>query len=132
MTKNTITKKECFAAIVTMMETGACPVDKDIMIEFANKEIAALERKAAKAKETAAKKRAEGDELKTAVAAVLTDEPQLIADITAAVTDVVPDASVAKVSYRLRQLEKEGTAEKTSVNVGETGKKRTLVAYKAA
>ena len=71
-------------------------------IAFIDTQIAALDRKAAKAKERAAAKKAEGDELRETIFNVLTEEPQTIAQIIAAVG--IEDLTPAKVTSRLGQL----------------------------
>lgn len=129
MTTN-YTKKEFYEAIKQAMETGETSIKPDEIIAFCDKEVAALERKAEKARENAAKKRAEGDKLTDLVKAALTDEFQLTADIAAAIPDDEVEVSIAKVQYRLNQLIALGVAEKTDMSVGETGSKRTLKAYR--
>ena len=121
-----VTKKEMFATIKEML------ADKAEIVEFCDKEIAALEKKAEKAKERAAKKKAEGDELKTFVAGILTDEFRTAADIA---EDVVAagfeDVTAAKVIYRLNALVKDGAAEKTDIQIETSeGKKSTRKAYR--
>ena len=127
-----ITKREMFEAIKETFETGSCKYDAAVVTAFCDKEIAALDSKAAKAKERAAAKKAEGDELTAAVAAVLTDELQPIADIAAQVTG--EDVTVAKVTYRLRTLVENGTARKEQITVagGEGQKARKIMAYAIA
>ena len=71
-------------------------------VAFAANEQVLLANKAAKAKAKAAEKKAEGDELRDAVEAVLTDEFQTIADIAAQIEG--EDVTVAKVTYRLGAL----------------------------
>ena len=71
-------------------------------IAFIDTQIAALDRKAAKAKERAAERKAAGDELRETIYGVLTAEPQTIAQIIAATG--VEDLTPAKVSSRLGQL----------------------------
>ena len=130
-----ITKREKFEAIITAMETGDCPVTPDVIIEFCNAEIAALDKKSAKAKERAAEKRAEGDTLTAIVKDALTDECEVIADIAAKVAAVAgEDATLHKVQYRLGQLAKNGDAVSTDVKVpgGDGQKTRTIKAYKLA
>ena len=131
MTK--ITKKEMYAAIKEAFETGACKFDKDTVIAFCDKEITALDNKAAKAKERAATKKAEADVLYDQVADTLnTEEFQTIADIAAAVTEVNADATVSKVTYRLTKLVEAGVAEKTDVTIpgGEGVKARKVKAFR--
>jgi hypothetical protein len=131
MTK--ITKKEMYAAIKEAFETGACKFDKDTVIAFCDKEITALDNKAAKAKERAATKKAEADVLYDQVADALnTEEFQTIADIAAAVAEVNADATVSKVTYRLTKLVEAGVAEKTDVTIpgGEGVKARKVKAFR--
>lgn len=101
--------------------------DNEVIVEFCDKEIAALGAKAEKAKARAAAKKAEGDELRAIVASVLTTEPMIAEDVLAAITGV-KDLTKAKVIARLTQLCKAGEAVKTEVTVD--GKKR--MAYSLA
>ena len=126
-----ITKREMFEAIAEAMETGECKINPTDVIAFCNKEIEALDKKAAKAKERAATKRAEGDELTDAVRAVLsTDEFEPIADIAARIEG--EDVTVAKVQYRLKVLVDNGEAVKEQITVPgvDGGKARKIMAYK--
>lgn len=100
------------------------------LAEFINEEIAKLDRKAAKAKETAAKKKEKPDELKDTVAALLTEDLQTTADILKALDD--EEISAAKVTYRLTSLCKEGFARKEAVTVESDGKKKKAMAYALA
>jgi hypothetical protein len=131
--ENRITKREIYVQLVHFAETGEMDLSVDELKEFAEKEIALLDKKAAKAKETAAKKRAEGDELTDAVRAVLSpDEFQPIADIAARIEG--SDVTVAKVTYRLTQLVKNGEAEKQEVTLPapeDGGKGRKVQGYRA-
>lgn len=128
MEEKKITKREVFEAIISTMETGETPIEPQKVIDFCKKEIAALDRKAEKAKENAAKKRAEGDALTELVKEALTDEFATLAEITAKIDS--EDVTVGKVSYRLNKLVETGEAEKTDITVGETGAKRTLKGYR--
>lgn len=133
MTNAKVTKKDKFTMIKAMIEAGTVDgVDTDMLVEFCDNEIALLDKKAAKAKETASKKKADGDALTDAVAAVLTGELQTIAEITDAVD--AEDATTAKVAYRLNALVKAGVAEKAEVTIsgGEGTKARKVQAYKVA
>ena len=94
--------------------------NKDELVEFIEKQITLLDNKAAKAKERAAEKRAEGDELRALVEATLTDEYQTIADITEQIDS--EDVTKAKVTARLTQLVKDGLAVKEEAKT-EDGKK---------
>ena len=121
---NKITKKEMYTNIMNLLK------DNDAIVAFCEHEIELLDKKAVKAKETAAKKRAAGDELTEAVASVLTDEFQTIADVTAQIEG--EDVTSAKVQYRLNALVKAGEAEKGEVVIegGEGKKARKVVAYR--
>lgn len=96
------------------------------IVEYATKTQEQLAAKAAKAKEKQAEKKAVGDELRDIVQAVLTDEYQVIADITAQVD--VADITPSKVTARLSQLVKAGIAQKEQVKVGD----RKVMGYKLA
>ena len=128
-----ITKREMFEAIKETFETGSCKYDAETVKAFCDKEIAALDSKAAKAKERAAAKKAEADVLMGQVEDALTGEFQTIADIAATVAEVNADATVSKVTYRLGKLVEAGVAEKTQVTIpgGEGVKARKVQAYRA-
>lgn len=130
MTK--ITKREMYEAIKETFETGSCKFEAETVIAFCEKEIDALDAKAAKAKERAAAKKAEADALMTLVEEALTDEYQPIADIAAVVVEKDADATVSKVQYRLGKLVEAGVAEKTQITVEktETSKARKIMAYR--
>lgn len=121
-----ITKKDNFISIVNILEAAGHADLADVM----KHEIELLEAKAAKAKATAAKKKTEGDELRNAVEAVLTDELCTIADITAKVEG--EDVTASKVQYRLNALVSAEIAVKEQITVGEGETKRKLMAYKLA
>jgi hypothetical protein len=118
-----ITKKEMFNTIKNAM------ADRADVVAFCDHEIELIEKKAAKAKEAAAKKRAEGDELTDVVFSLLNDEPQTIADIAGQIEG--EDVTPSKVSYRLTSLVKAGKAQKTDLKIeaAEGGKARTVKGY---
>ena len=128
-----ITKREMYEAIKETFETGSCKFEAATVVAFCEKEIASLDSKAAKAKERAAAKKAEADGLTDLVAAALTDEFQVIADIAATVAESDADATVSKVTYRLGKLVEAGKAEKTQVTIPATegSKARKVQAYRA-
>ena len=76
-----ITKREMYEAIKETFETGSCKYDAATVMAFCDKEIASLDAKAAKAKERAAAKKAEADELTEVVFAAMTEEFEPIAEI---------------------------------------------------
>ena len=133
-----ITKREMFEAIKGLAESGALhmvdfneAISDEAVAEFCANEIALLDKKAVKAKERAAQKRAEGDELTDAVrAAMSTENFEPIAEIAARIEG--EDVTVAKVTYRLTQLVKNGEAEKTELTIpgGEGTKARKVQGYK--
>ena len=129
-----ITKKEMYAAIKETFETGECKFDADVVIAFCEKEMAALDTKAAKAKERAAAKKAEADVLYDQVKdALSTEEFQTIADIAAVVAEVNADATVSKITYRLSKLVEAGVAEKTDITIpaSEGTKARKVKGFRA-
>lgn len=127
-----ITKREMFEAIIKAANGEGWTYDAADVVEFCEKEIANLDKKAVKAKEAAAKKRAEGDELTDAVRAALsTDTFEPIAEIAARIEG--EDVTVAKVTYRLTTLVKNGEAEKSEITIpgGEGIKARKIMGYRA-
>ena len=81
------------------------------IVDYAVKTQDQIAAKAEKAKAYVAKKKAESDELREAVAAVLTEELQTREDILAAL-DADEDVTIAKVGARLTALVKAGRAVK--------------------
>ena len=127
-----MTKKETFEMIIDLV-SGLDVEQVDTVVEFCEKEIAALDRKAEKAKETAAKKKAESDALLEVVYDALgEDEFETIAAIAKRVVDVEPEATVGKVQYRLTALAKDGRAEKSTIVIPATEdtKMRKVVGYR--
>ena len=124
MAETKVTKREYFERIIEIAEAAGAT---DIA-DFARKQIKQLEAKAEKAKERAAKTKAEGDALREAVQAVLTEDYQTIDAITEQVD--FEDVTRAKVVARLTQLVKNNIAEKEMVKVEGASKKQT--AYKLA
>lgn len=98
---------------------------KDDAIEFIDKQLELIASKAEKARERAAKTKAEGDELREAVRAVLTDEFQTIDDIVAQIAE--EGVTKAKVTARLTQLVKAEMAEKDQVKADDG---RKVMAYR--
>lgn len=119
-----VTKKDWYAQIRAVVEASDNE-QKEGILDFIDHEVELLEAKAAKAAERAASKKADGDELRNAVQAVLTDELQTIDAITAQIEG--EDITKAKVTARLTQLVKAGVATKDMVKT-EDGRKVT--AYK--
>ena len=128
---NNVTKRELYTAIREIFEnteTSIGDITPDMVIEFCDKEIAALDRRAEKARENAAKRKAEGDDMTEAVYAALTDEFTTIAAITLA-TDF-EDVTVGKVQYRLKTLVDSNRAEKQEITVEENGKSRKVMGFR--
>lgn len=131
MTK--MTKKNYFKTLVNFANTGVLTIPADELGAFAEKEIALLDKKAAKAKETAAKKKAEMDELTGLIADVLYENGgwMTIVDVTNDLVASGYDVTPAKVQYRLNTLVKDAKAEKAEATFKEEGKKaRKAMTYK--
>ena len=130
---NKITKKQKFEAMIAYFkgEEAEVTLTETDFIEFCEDQIVDLDKKAAKAKERAAAKKAEADELTNLVHSVLTEEYQTIADIATAVVESDPDATTAKVTNRLSKLFNAGAVEKEQISVADSeGKKRKVMAYR--
>ena len=127
-----LTKKDKLTAIIATLKGENTDITVDELVAYCENEIELLDKKAAKAKETAAKKKAENDELTDVIASLLTDELQTTAEITAQIDD--EDVTVHKVSYRLTQLTKAERAIKEEVSIpGKDGTKaRKIAAYRLA
>ena len=135
-----MTKRNVYEALINYANGGHMAysdgenevvVTAEALAAFAENEIALLDKKAVKAKERAAQKRAEGDELTDAVrSAMSTDTFEPIAEIAARIEG--EDVTVAKVTYRLTQLVKNGEAEKSELTIpgGEGQKSRKVQGYK--
>lgn len=107
----------------------AADIEEDVRVELiglCEDEIAMIERKAVKAKERAAAKKAEADVIIDQVKAVLTDELQTVEQIVAAIGD--EDVTKGKVVNRMKKLIEAEVAIKDFVKVD----KRKVVAYKLA
>lgn len=124
------TKKQIFEALNTMtfedvIVGDAIVTDADIK-DFIEKSIAQIDARNEKVKERQAQKKAEGDELRAQVKAVLGTEPMKVAEIVAAIND--PEVTSAKVVSRLTQLVNAGDVVKEDVKVdGRTLKVYTIV-----
>lgn len=104
-----MTKTKWFEEIKEVVMAAECEHQEE-MIEFIDKQIELLEAKAEKAKERAAKTKAEGDALRDAVEALLTGEFQSADEITAQLES--EDITKAKVVARLTQLVRAEIADK--------------------
>lgn len=136
-TTTKVTKKDYLNSLITMIAAvEIANIDGDFDFEglkaFCANEISLLDKKAAKAKEAAAIKKAEKDELCEAVEAVLTNEYQTREEVASQIEG--DDVTVAKVGYRLSKLVSMNIAEKGEVTVpGAEGQKaRKLTAYRLA
>ena len=119
-----LTKKDFYAMLTEIVEATEVEMKEDLLA-FIDKEVSLIDAKAGKAKARAAEKKAEGDALRDAVQAVLTEEYQTINDIASQVEG--EEITKAKITARLTSLVKNGLAEKADVKT-EDGK--TVKAYK--
>lgn len=132
-----LTKKNIYDALINFANSGAmeCTIGEEKhtitseeLFNFATNEKAQLEKKNVAARRRAADKAA-ADELLNAVASVLTDEFQTIAEVTDCIEGA--DVTTAKIQYRLNSLVKAGEAEKQEMKVaGADGKKRIVMGYR--
>ena len=126
-----VSKRDYLTAIIGAMHTGEIKYDPNDVIAFCEHEIELLDKKTAKAKERAAAKRAEGDELTEQIYNVLyDDEFMTIPEIIKALGD--ESVSAQRASYRLRSLVESHRAEKTEVSIpgADGGKSSKRVAYR--
>lgn len=118
------TKRDCLEGIIDILKAAEAaniePTGKAIypdMVEYAEKEIVALEKKATQAQKRAAEKKAQGDDLREKVLEVIpTDKAIAIDDIVLLLDD--PNVTRNMVIARLNQLgEKHGTGQVTQEEV---------------
>lgn len=121
MTK--LTERVIFEAIAN---DALNTLDRDEIAAWATRKIEQLDKKNAKARERAAAKKAEGDELMEVVFEALGDEFEPAADIAARVEG--EGLTVGKIQNRLTRLVNDGRAEKTDIKVD----KRTIKGYRRA
>ena len=98
--------------------------DNAEFVEYAENELAKLVKKNEKAKERAAAKRAEGDELQANVLAVITADPQTRDDILVALNDESGELTVHKIQSKLNNLVESNQISKCKVKT-EDGKTKT-------
>ena len=119
MEKNRVTKKNYFEALRGLVETQETVGEYAVadVLDFIDTAIAQIDAKAAKEKERAAEKKAEGDALREAVLAVITDEFQPGDVITAKVVEATGDEELtkSKITARLTRLVKLGQVVKEEV-----------------
>lgn len=134
MENKKISDKEFFENVISIMTTGEATLDPQEMIEKAQQKIASIERKAERAKELRAEKRAAGDELLELVKACLTNDWNIAANIAAEISEKTGETfSRQKISARLTKLVKDGFAvESDMILTKENGKKNTAKSYKLA
>ena len=118
-----ITKRDNYEALKEIVEKSNVE-NAEMLVEFINKQIEMIDNKSAKAKEKAAEKRAEGDELRGTIEAILTDDYQTAEEITEQIDD--EEVTKSKVVARLGQLVKQDLAQKEQIDVN--GSKK--MAYK--
>lgn len=115
-----LTKKEVLLGIRTFINGEDTNVTLEDMNEYIDVTLEQLDKKAAKAAERAAANKAEGDELRAKVLALVTDAPQTADEITAALGDA--EISKAKVVARLTQLVKAEAVKKEETKIGDSRK----------
>ena len=131
-----VTKRAMFEAMRSyfegsdiLIEVGETCINEGTLIEFCDKEIAALDRKAVKAKETAAAKKSASDELTETIFSVLTDDFMTIANVASLVEG--DEVTVARCQYRLNKLVEAGRAEKEEMVItSDSGKKRKVMGFR--
>lgn len=125
MADKKITKKDMYNGLIaTLTENFGDEVQE--YVDFLQGEIAALDKRAEKEKERRAAKKAEGDDLKDAIAEAIEAEPKTAETLAEELADEYPEITKAKVTYRASQLVKDGEIYKTQIKT-EDGRK--VVAY---
>ena len=128
-----ITKKMHYENLIAYIRGEDTITSESDMIDFCLAQIADLDKKSAKAKERAEKKKAEADVLTDLVYSVMTDEFQTGAEIATAVLAQLPedtDVTAAKVTARITKLVNAAAVVKEQVTVEVEGKKSKKMAYR--
>ena len=120
-----VTNKEMFTKIKDALMASNVEGKEDL-IAFIDGRIALIDKKAAKAAETAAEKKNELDELCEVVKSILGTEHQTADDVFAQVSG--EEVTIAKVRARLTKLQRAGIAVKTDVKVDGKSKKAYTLA----
>lgn len=121
-----MTKRDYYEEILSILTETDLTDETSVLVDFVKNQIDTLDKRAEKAKERAAEKKAEGDELRETVKNVLTNDFQTVEDIVNALDN--EEITKAKVIARLTQLVALGEVEKTDVKDETSGKTRK--AYK--
>lgn len=109
-----LTKKDYYGMIREIVVESDIE-NKDELVAFVDKQVEAIDSRAAKAKERAASKKVEGDALRNQVEGLLTNEYQTAEEILAQAQGA--DLTKGKITARLTQLVKAGVAEKGTIKV---------------
>lgn len=102
MAEKKVTKKENYKTLKEIVESADGVDNKEALIEFIDSQIAAIDMKAAKNQEAVEKKRAEGDEHRAAVYAVLTEGLQTIDEIMSQVNGITKAMVVARLTQLIK------------------------------
>lgn len=121
-----MTKRDYYEEILSILTETDLTDETSALVDFVKNQIDTLDKRAEKAKERAAEKKAEGDELRETVKNVLTNDFQTVEDIVNALDN--EEITKAKIIARLTQLVTLGEVEKTDVKDETSGKTRK--AYK--
>lgn len=129
-----VTKAMVLNAIRLVAENGVADfgdeVSADDVIAYVDTTLEQMANKAAKAKERAAAKKVEADELRDFIATLLTDAAQTRDDIFAQIEDESGELTVNKVGAKLTALVNAGIAVKEPVKI--EGVKGSRMGYKLA
>ena len=124
---NKLTERDIYNAMIN----GT--IDPDVMVEFAEKKLAQLDKRNATAAKRAAAKRAETDALLETVYGVLGDEPMDRTEIANVLAEQGVETTLGKITSRLSALVKEGRANKAKAKVeSEDGKSHDITVYTVA
>ena len=128
-----MTKREIYNALINnaTITFEGCEVTADDVIALAEKEIALIDKRNAKARERAEAKREANDELGDFIYnEILNEEFQPIAEILAQINSD-EDLTAAKIVARMRKLITAGKVEKEEIKIkDENGKTKTVMGYK--
>ena len=116
------TKKEFFTELKEIVMAAQLDEEKEVMyLDFIDKQIASIDKRAETAKARAEEKKVASDALTDAIYDLVTDEPKTVEDIVGEIDD--EEVTRNKVTARLGKLVKSGLVKKETVKIEGVGRR---------
>ena len=116
------TKKELFTELKEIVSAAQLDEDRETMyLDFIDRQIASIDKRAEKAKARAEEKKVASDALTDAIYDLVTDEPKTVEDLVGEIDD--EEVTRNKVTSRLGRLVKSGLVNKETVKIEGIGRR---------